>query len=165
MLPGEVAGAIALRPTRGDDEAFLRELFRASREEMLARVAWTEAQKAGFCRSQYEARDLHYRNFFPGARHSIVELARERVGAMIVARTAATLYLVDVCIAPAFQGRGIGTQLLLGLQEEARSLGVPLTLHVDSESRARRLYARHGFAALGDDGVTCEMEWAAGTRL
>jgi len=126
---------------------------------MLARAPWTEVQKAEFCRSQFDARDVHYRNFFRGARHSIVEIARERVGAMIVARTGATLYLVDVRIAPAFQGRGIGARLLLALQEEARSLGVPLTLHVDSDSRARGLYVRHGFVALGDDGVTCEMEW------
>ena len=163
MLPAQAA-AVALRPARPDDEAFLREIFRASREEMLARVAWTEAQKAAFCQSQYDARDVHYRKHFPGARHSIVELARERVGAMIVARPGADLYLVDVCIAPACQGRGIGTHLLLGLQEEARALGVPLTLHVDSESRARTLYARHGFVPVADDGVTCQMEWVAGKR-
>lgn len=159
MLTGEAAGAIALRPVRPEDDPFLREIFQASRSEMLARIPWTEAQKAALCQSQYEARERHYREFFRGARHSIVELSRERVGAMIVERTGTSLYLVDVCIAPAFQGRGIGTRLLLDLQEEARSFGLPLTLHVDSASRARRLYVRHGFLALGDDGVTCEMEW------
>jgi [ribosomal protein S18]-alanine N-acetyltransferase len=59
-------------------------------------------------------------------------------------------YIQTIAVAPAMQGRGIGTALLTTLIDEATSRGVA---HLDLEVRAdneaaQRLYERHGFAKI-----------------
>ena len=46
---------------------------------------------------------------------------------------------------PAYQGRGIGTALIMALVTEANQQRVPLTLQVLKVNPARRLYERLGF--------------------
>jgi GNAT superfamily N-acetyltransferase len=150
---------LALRPATTADEPFLRELFRLMREPQLAMLPFDEAQRAAFCESQYQARAAHYRDAYPGARHSIVENDGNRVGTLVEARGAAAIHLVDLQLSPAFQARGWGTELMLQLQREASRLGLPVILHVESRGRARRFYERLGFSPGSDDGVYCEMSW------
>ncbi|HEY1485152.1 MAG TPA: ribosomal protein S18-alanine N-acetyltransferase, partial [Micromonosporaceae bacterium] len=59
-------------------------------------------------------------------------------------------YIQTIAVAPAMQGRGIGTALLTTLIDEATRRGVA---HLDLEVRAdntsaQRLYERHGFAKI-----------------
>jgi ribosomal-protein-alanine N-acetyltransferase len=82
-------------------------------------------------------------------------------------------YIQTIAVAADYQGRGIGTALLLELLAEARRRGVP---HVDLEVKAdndtaRRLYDRHGFVEIavrrnyyqpsGTDAVVMRRELAA----
>ena len=55
-------------------------------------------------------------------------------------------HLEKIYVDPAFQRRGIGSQLLQELTARARTEGRPLTLRVLKVNPARRLYERHGFA-------------------
>ncbi len=57
----------------------------------------------------------------------------------------------DMYVLPELRGRGIGTALLDAAEDEARARGAArLTLTVSVENaRARRLYARHGYAECG----------------
>jgi ribosomal protein S18 acetylase RimI-like enzyme len=49
--------------------------------------------------------------------------------------------------------RGVGTALLLALLEQAREAGVAvLALSVEPDNPARRLYERHGFTKVGENG-------------
>jgi ribosomal-protein-alanine N-acetyltransferase len=61
------------------------------------------------------------------------------------------LHLLNITVAPAWQGRGHGSHLLRIVQEHARSLGLgSLWLEVrQSNHRARALYRRQGFAEVG----------------
>lgn len=82
-------------------------------------------------------------------------------------------YIQTIAVAPAMQGRGIGTALLSTLIDEATRRGVA---HLDLEVRAdndsaQRLYERHGFAKIavrpnyyqpsGTDAVVMRKELAA----
>ena len=61
------------------------------------------------------------------------------------------LHLLNVTVAPAWQGRGHGSALLDAVQAHAAALGFSsLWLEVrDSNHRARALYRRRGFAEVG----------------
>ncbi|WP_460518261.1 GNAT family N-acetyltransferase [Flindersiella endophytica] len=77
---------------------------------------------------------------------SIIEVDGVAAGRFRVVRFADRIFLGGIQIHPAFQGRGIGTQLITALIEECRSTGKPLTLDVDRDNlRARSLYERLGF--------------------
>ena len=60
---------------------------------------------------------------------------------------------MDIALLPEHRGAGIGAQLLRELQEEARSAGKSLTIHVERFNPALRLYERLGFRQVEDKGV------------
>jgi ribosomal-protein-alanine N-acetyltransferase len=82
-------------------------------------------------------------------------------------------YIQTIAVAPAMQGRGIGTALLTTLIDEATRRGVghlDLEVRADNDS-AQRLYERHGFTKIavrrnyyqpsGTDAVVMRKELAA----
>jgi ribosomal protein S18 acetylase RimI-like enzyme len=61
---------------------------------------------------------------------------------------------------PEFRGRGIGTALVTQLFAEADASGRSVSIHVESNNPARRLYVRLGFQGVGEHGVYKLMERA-----
>ncbi len=59
---------------------------------------------------------------------------------------------------PEFRGRGIGTALVTELFAEADASGRSVSIHVESNNPARRLYERLGFQDVGEHGVYKLME-------
>ena len=61
------------------------------------------------------------------------------------------LHLLNITVAPAHQGQGLGSALLERVQDQARARGLGrLLLEVrQSNQRARALYQRRGFADVG----------------
>jgi GNAT superfamily N-acetyltransferase len=86
-----------------------------------------------------------------GARDVGWSEVREAGGALLPAQ----LY-----VEPAFQGRGIGTAVVSDLLARAGAAGMPVDLSVPSNNgRARALYGRLGFRAVGEDGLKIHMRW------
>ena len=156
------APAFVLRPAKPGDEAFLFRLYAETRAEELAGCGWSAAQREIFLRQQFAARRNGYAAAFPGAEHTVVVMGREPVGALIVNRAPEEIRVVDLALRPAQRGRGLGRQLVGKLIEEARATGRPLRLQVLKTNRAARLYARLGFAPVGENGLHLKMEWRAG---
>jgi len=70
------------------------------------------------------------------------------------------IYLQNIAIAPAFQGKGIGTMLLKGLQSKATARKVPVHLGVfRTNTPAQGLYKRLGFRNIGETPAHIEMSW------
>ena len=69
------------------------------------------------------------------------------------------LHIVRIEIDPSFQGRGIGTRVVVDVLAEARRRGIPARLDVFIANPARRLYERLGFQEIGRDGPSVNMEW------
>lgn len=84
----------------------------------------------------------------------------EPAGRLYVARWEREIRIVDIAVLPAFRGRGVGTELLHRLMEEADAARKPLTIHVERENPARTLYDRLGFRPAGEHGVYVLMERA-----
>ena len=147
-----------LRPVGDSDRAFLVDLYASVREPELAHVPWDDNMKRAFVEHQFAAQDTHYRAHYPGATLDVVEVDGEPAGRLYVHRGPSDIRIMDVALVPAYRGRGIGTTLLRGLIAEAEGSGRKLSIHVEMNNRARRLYERLGFRAAGEHGVYVLME-------
>lgn len=62
----------------------------------------------------------------------------------------ATIPEVSIAVLDGFRGQGLGGRLLAALTDEARALGIPtLSLSVEAQNPATRLYLRQGFHEVG----------------
>jgi ribosomal protein S18 acetylase RimI-like enzyme len=147
-----------LRPVEDGDRAFLIELYGSVREPELAHVPWDDGTRRAFVEHQFGAQDAHYRQNYPGATLDLVEVDGEPAGRLYVHRGPSDIRIMDIALAPAFRGRGIGTALLRGLMAEAQQSGRTLSIHVEMNNPARTLYERLGFRPAGEHGVYVLME-------
>jgi ribosomal protein S18 acetylase RimI-like enzyme len=69
--------------------------------------------------------------------------------------------IVQVQLAPALQGRGIGRSLLQEILAEAARAGVPVSLSVLKANPAKRLYEELGFEVFGEDAHEFHMRIGA----
>jgi ribosomal protein S18 acetylase RimI-like enzyme len=151
---------VPLRPVRDDDREFLVALYTSTRREELAQVAWDDSVKREFVEQQFAAQDHHYRANYPGATLDVIEVDGTPAGRLYVHRGPSDIRIMDIALAPGFRGRGIGTELLYELMEEADRSDRKLSIHVEMNNPARSFYERLGFAAVGEHGVYILMERA-----
>ena len=124
----------SLRPATADDYDFLRWLHRATLREYVDQTwGWDEYVQATLFRERFDP-----------SRDQIVLVDGQDAGVLRVERREAEVFLASLLIAPAYQGRGVGTAILEDLKAEAARAGVPLSLQVLKVNPARRLYERRG---------------------
>jgi GNAT superfamily N-acetyltransferase len=151
----------SLRPITPEDDSFLADLYASTRAEELAVTGWSDEEKAVFCRRQFDAQSTHYRENYPGASLQVIEREGVPIGRLYVARWEREVRIMDIALLPGHRRSGVGTQLLRELQDEARSAGKSLSIHVERFNPALRLYERLGFQMVEDKGVYLLMEWRA----
>jgi GNAT superfamily N-acetyltransferase len=151
--------SLRLRPITPEDDSFLRRLFASTRADELAITGWSDEQKEAFCRMQFDAQSAHYRQHYADASFDIIERDGVAAGRLLVWRSATEILIVDIALLPEHRGAGTGTKLLRELQDEARSAGKPLTIHVERFNPALRLYERLGFKTVEEQQVYLLMEW------
>jgi len=92
----------------------------------------------------------------------VIEIEGERAGRMRVVRTPDAVEVAGIQLLPAHQGHGIGTHLIEQLVVEAHGGGLPARATVENDNpRARALYERLGFIAVGENDAETLMEAAA----
>ena len=153
----ELPPGITLRPVSSSDRDLLLQVYASTREEELAVVEWEPAAKDAFLQQQFDAQDAHYRTY-PDASLDVIEVGGKPAGRLYVARWADEIRIMDIALLPEYRNRGIGTELLNELLEEAAGAGKRLTIHVEKFNPARRLYERLGFSEAADRGVYVLME-------
>jgi ribosomal protein S18 acetylase RimI-like enzyme len=150
---------LRLRDATREDKQFLRKVYAGTREEELVSVPWSDEQKRGFIDMQFTAQDIDYRRNYPAATYSVIEVEGIPAGRLYVHRCGTEIRILDIALLPQHRRNGVGTKLLLQLQDEARTAGQSLTIHVEKFNPARSLYQRLGFRQIEDQGVYLYLEW------
>jgi ribosomal protein S18 acetylase RimI-like enzyme len=148
----------ALRPVAPSDEPFLLRVYASTRAEELAPVPWTDEQKAAFVAQQFAAQSAHYARHYTGMSAHVILVDGAPAGRLLVARWEREIRIVDITLLPDFRGSGAGTALLHELMGEARDARKLLSIHVERQNPALRLYRRLGFRPAGDEGVYLRLE-------
>jgi ribosomal protein S18 acetylase RimI-like enzyme len=156
---GPGGAAVALRPAGPGDLPFLSALYASTREDELAVVPWSPAEKAAFLRQQFDAQHHHYQTYYASASFDVVLVDGVAAGRVYVHRDAEEVRVIDIALLPAFRNRGIGSWLLRRLQQEAADRC--LSIHVERMNPALSLYRRLGFVVAEDKGVYLFMVWRA----
>lgn len=158
MVGGPRLASVDLRAAGAGDEAFLFEVYAASRREPLAPLGWDRATVDAFLRTQYDAEQRDWRHH-AGAEGHVIVCDGEPVGRFFVARGDHELRIMDITLLPDWRGQGIGSALLGELLDEARRSGRTVRTQVESSSPAVRLFRRLGFLEAAARGTTLLMEW------
>ena len=66
---------------------------------------------------------------------------------------------MDIVLTAALRGLGHGERILRALMDVARAQSRTITLHVEPNNPAQRLYARLGFRLIEDRGVYQFLGW------
>lgn len=175
MIDPEVAAAIdaitvalnaddahwRLRPESDDDIAFVRSLYASTRWEELAALPWPDEAKRAFLSDQSRLQGKHYREHFTGAAFHLIERDARPVGRVYLHASLREFLLLDIALLPEWRGLGHGGRVLAALMQCARTSGRCITLHVENDNPARRLYARLGFAFVEQQGFHACLRWPA----
>lgn len=155
--------SVLLRPVTPADREFLVAVYGGTRAQELAQVAWDEGQKEAFVRWQFERQEEEYKQRYPDARYDVIVVDGVPAGRIWVGVDDKQIRLLDIAIIPQYQNRGVGTQLLRRLMDEATQANKVLRHMVFVlNDNAHRFYERLGFVTIEDLGGYKHMEWVPG---
>lgn len=152
-LDVSTAAGVTLRPRTAEDAALLREVYASTRLEELAHVGWTRAQIDAFLASQFAAQDAHYTQHYTSCAFYVIEREGTPCGRLYLDTWQDEVRIVDISLLPAHRGTGLGTKLLEAIIAYATSIAKDVSIHVEIENPARRLYERLGFERIEEHGV------------
>jgi len=125
-----------LRPALKQDREFLYALHCSTMRDVIEQTwGWDDAWQ----RADFQKRLDTYTV-------SIIEAGSRSVGSLWLERRPDSLYIHDLEIEPASQGRGIGTAVIEMVIEQGAARGLPIVLSVlQANPRVLHLYERLGF--------------------
>jgi ribosomal protein S18 acetylase RimI-like enzyme len=142
------------------DEAVLFELYTAVRAEALGMQDWDPELCNQILRFQFEAQRRGYRDQFPAADERLILRDGSPVGWIIIDRSGPELYGMDMALLSEERNKGVGTRVILALQEEAAAESRPMVIIVERLNvRALGLYVRLGFRVIRETDTHTVMEW------
>jgi len=150
---------ISLRDASPEDEEFLLQVYYSTRADEMALVPWTDEQKAGFVRMQFDAQHSHYHESFAAADYKIVLRDEEPVGRLYVYRDGVSIQILDFTIIPAHRNQGIGSGLIQQLLAEATHESKVVRIHVETFNPSQSLFRRLGFSIIEENGFNHLLEW------
>jgi ribosomal protein S18 acetylase RimI-like enzyme len=109
-------------------------------------------QKQAFVEMQFNAQTAGYREAHPQAAHEIVCAAGSDVGRIYWSRQPDCLHILDITIAPLLRNLGIGSHVLREIFDEADREQKSVSIYVETYNASLRLFERHGFRVIAQDG-------------
>jgi len=153
---------LVLRDETDDDFDFITGLYAEVRREELAPVPWTDEAKQQFLRWQSALQRDHYRKHYTNGRFWILERSGEgAVGRLYVQAGKIEIRIMDIALLPECRNQGLGSRMLQVILDVATRQGVEVSLHVEPENPAQRLYRRLGFRLAEERGAYHFLVWQA----
>ncbi len=145
---------LQMRAVGPGDEPLLRRIYAGTRAAELSLTDWDADARERFVDMQFHAQRRHYDLHWPAARHQIICAESggqwHDVGRLWVDCRPEALHVLDIALLPDWCGQGIGSCCLQGLFDEALRDGLDVSIQVELDNPARRLYDRLGFQPVGD---------------
>jgi len=163
LLEHALEHGIAYRELEDADHPFLMALYRSTREVELDRTPWSEAQKQAFIAMQFEAQHQHYQAHYPDALWLVIVQNGVSVGRLYLERWQQEHRIIDIALLPQVRSLGIGGAVLQDVMEEAAHLQKHVSIHVEKENPAMKLYRRLGFTKQEDKGIYDLLSWSSGS--
>lgn len=141
----------------------LQQVYADSRDQEMAGVPWPDEAKRSFLDQQFALQHQHFIAQFAEADFLVIEHQGLVQGRYYLLRAAPDHLIVDISLAAAHRGHGLGRALIEASQAQASLQGWGMALHVlKSNLRARRLYDRLGFVPCdGGTDTHQRMRWPA----
>lgn len=149
-----------LRPEAPADRAFVDALYASTRWDELSVLPWPDEAKRAFLYDQSRLQGEHYRQHYPGAALHLLEHEGVPVGRVYLHALPDEFRLMDIALLPPWRGRGHGERILRALQRIAAMQRRRISLHVEPNNPAQRLYARLGFERGEQRGVYQYLCWS-----
>ncbi|MCA9922365.1 MAG: GNAT family N-acetyltransferase [Anaerolineales bacterium] len=149
---------ITFRPITPEDEPFLCRLYAGTREEELAVLPWSQAEKDAFLTMQFNAQHTYYQEQFRGANFDLILLDDQPIGRLYLEHRPDEFRIIDIALLKEYRRQGIGSYLLKKVLDDANTAVLPVRIHVEHNNPAMKLYRRLGFRRIGDEGVYFLME-------
>lgn len=126
---------IRLRPATEQDYEFVYHVLKTTMQAYVDQAwGWDE-----------EWQRTYFSMRFTPSEDRIIVLEGQDIGVISIQRRPDGIFMSKIYILPPFQGRGIGTQLIRSVLDDAFEQGLPVTLRVLKVNPARKLYERLGF--------------------
>lgn len=152
--------SVTYRKVTGADDEFLYQIYAPTREAELEQTNWSDEEKEAFCRMQHQAQSTHYFTHYKGARFDIILIDDEPAGRLYVASWDKEIRIIDIALLPEFQKQGVGASILREILLQGRLEGRKVTIHVEMNNPALKLYERLGFEKIEEvNGIYFLMEW------
>ena len=154
--------SVKLRLFSENDISFLKKVYFSTREEELKQVTdWSEEMKTAFLKQQFDAQHEYYQKNYVEASFYIIEKNKKEAGRLYYQENFQdSVRIIDIALLPAFQKKGIGTQILKGIFERAKEIERNVTIHVESFNPVMNLYIRLGFEKISEtNGVYHLLQW------
>jgi|SRR5690606_32634371 len=135
---------ILVREATSADAVLLLSIYRSTREQELNLTPWDEKQKSTFIQSQFDAQQFHYKKYYLNSAYWIIEYNKTPAGRLYV-DVSDHVRIIDIALLPQFRNLGLGSKVLKDVQEMAKTLNLPVSIHVEQYNPAKQLYKRLGF--------------------
>ena len=154
---------VKYRQVTDEDDEFLYQVYAPTRTAELNQTDWDDEKKEAFCRMQHKAQSTHYFTHYKGARFDIILMDEKPIGRLYVDNWSQEIRIIDIALLPAHQKRGIGASILREILAQGRIEGKKVSIHVEMNNPAMKLYERLGFDKTKEvNGVYYLMEWKSG---
>ncbi len=156
---GLIANDLHFRPIEQQDLPFLKKLYGDTRMDELEPTGWSDDEKSGFLAMQFRAQHSHYVNQYPNASFMVVLCGGEMIGRLYIDRWPEEWRIIDIALLRQWRSKGLGSaimeEILTMAMEDQRSVSI----HVETNNPAMKLYRRLGFKKINENGVYHLMRW------
>ena len=137
---------ITFRPITHSDIPFLYTVYRSTRMEELSQAQFSEEELEDFLKTQFSLQHHQYMNNYSNATFEIIIINDSiPIGRLYMNESGDDMRIMDIALLPEFRNRGIGSTIMHHIIQTSEKLKKAVSLHVEYNNPALRLYEKLGF--------------------
>ncbi len=136
---------ITFRPIAHSDIPFLYTVYRSTRIEELSQAHFSKEELEDFLKMQFSLQHQQYMDHYPNATFEVIINDSTPIGRLYMNESEDDMRIMDIALLPEFRNRGIGSTIMHHIIQTSEKLKKSVSLHVEYNNPALRLYEKLGF--------------------